>query len=50
MVERGEVQTLGKCTRFVVGPSPLPGYQKTELTVGDATLGIPTEEIAALYG
>ncbi len=32
-----------------LGASPLPGYHKFELTVGDATLDLSVEEIAGLF-
>lgn len=32
-----------------LAPSPLPGFQRLELTVTEATLELPTEEIAALF-
>jgi threonine aldolase len=32
-----------------LAPSPLPGYHKFELSVGDATLELTTNEIAALF-
>ena len=30
-------------------PTEVPGYQKAELAVGDATLDLANEEIAALF-
>jgi threonine aldolase len=47
-LDLAEEERVWLAKRF--SPSPLPGYQKTELTVGDATLDIPTEEIVTLYG
>jgi threonine aldolase len=33
----------------LVWPTPLPGVQRLELTVGDATLDLPVAEVAALF-
>lgn len=33
-----------------LAPTPLPGYQKWEFTVGDATLALSREEITATIG
>ena len=32
-----------------LAPAELPAYVKTELTIGDASLDIPTEEVASLF-
>lgn len=47
MVEIARESRVRLVRRFV--PSELPGYQKAELVVGDATLDLANEEIAALF-
>ncbi len=42
-------QETGIWLAFTPMPSAIPAYQKLEFWVGDATLDIPTEEIAGLF-
>jgi hypothetical protein len=42
-------EETGTWLYFMPAPSAIPAYHKLEFTVGDATLELPTKEIASLF-